>query len=177
MTPGAAEASLGDVINDLITQHNLLVARTNTCMLQSAALAISAGASPLVKNTAPILATVAGILIRKAIGNMPALAGTLATAKSAAWSFYINSAGTLSVSAKTTDASTHDAALALVPAPAAGLVLVGILVLDNATGSNFVGNTTALDAGSLTATYYSVCGDVLLASDAASKLVGTLASR
>ena len=41
--------------------------------------------------------------------------------------------------------------------------MVGFIVVTNATGSNFVGGTTALDTGSLTVTYYSPVGCLSLA--------------
>lgn len=165
-SPVAREAMLGDMLNDIITSHNALLsdaaalrALENTATLTKAGLAINAAASPLVKTTAPLAAVVAGAPVRKAAGTaMPALAGALATAKSALWAFYIDGLGNLTVSAKTADAATHDAAVALLPTPPAGVSMIGFVVVDNATGANFVGGTTALDAASLTVTYYDTIG-------------------
>ncbi|SMF93915.1 hypothetical protein SAMN02949497_1211 [Methylomagnum ishizawai] len=161
----ARDVQLGTLLNDIITQFNALRAdvaalrtRMNTASLASAGLAIKTSSSAVVKYTGTISAIVAGVPIRKTAGDMPALAGTLATAKSAAWAFYIDESGTLSVSAKTADKTTHDLALAALPANPDNKALVGFVVIDNATGSNFVGGTTALDTASLTVTYYNAIG-------------------
>lgn len=165
-TPAARDAKLGDLLAALIVNAN--AART----LNSAGLVIKAGSSALAKCGAAFAAVCNGVVVRKAANtDMAALAGTLATAKSAAWVFTIDSTGTLATMAKTADFATHDLAIAAVVPPAAGVATIGILVLDNATGSNFVGGTTALDVGSLTATYYNVTGDNLAA------LMGNLDSR
>lgn len=159
MGPAAADAKLGTLLAELIAKLDAAQKRGNTYVASNATLAIKAGGSTLVKATNAFCACINGTLVRKAAAtDMPALAGTLATAKSAAWVFYIDSTGALSVSTKTADAASHDAALALVPTTPVGLAQIGILVLDNATGSNFVGGTTALDTASLTATYYNTHG-------------------
>lgn len=169
MNPAAAEVGLGNIVNDLITQHNALLAASNSVVLQSAGLVIKAGGSAVVKAGSPVLAMVGGVPVRKAANtDMAALAGTLATAKSALWAFYIDASGNLSVSTKTADANTHDAALALMPAVPAGKAQIGFVVIDNATGSNFVGGTTALDTASLTVTYYHTVGPVIVGSAVAS---------
>lgn len=157
--PCASDAKLGNVLAELLALANDVRSRLMTCGMSSPALVIKTGGSTLVKASNAFLANVAGVIVRKpAATDMPALSGTLATAKSAAWAFYIDATGTLSVSTKTADAASHDAAVALLPQNAAGKALIGVLVLDNATGSNFVGGTTALDTASLTATYYNIHG-------------------
>lgn len=137
-----------------------LIQSFTTAVLTKAGLVIKTASSPVVKAANPILACINGVYIRKAASDMAALSGTLATAKSAAWAFYIDTNGTLSVSAKTADASTHDAALASLPLPPLDLAQIGIVVVDNATGANFVGGTTALDTASLTVTYYDTTGAI-----------------
>jgi hypothetical protein len=163
--PIARDIQLGTLLNDIITQFNFLRAdvaalrtRVNTGLLGAAGLAIKTAGSPTVKYANTIVALVNGVPISKAAGDLPALAGTLATAKSAAWAFYIDGAGALTVSAKTADVATHALALAAAVASPDNKALVGIVVVDNATGSNFVGGTTALDTASLTVTYYDVIG-------------------
>lgn len=164
--PLAKRVSLGDMLNNLINQVNYLTKRLNNRVLSNPGLVIKAGSSPIVKAGSAFLAEVGGVLIRKAANtDMSALAGTLATAKSAAWAFYINSSGTISTSTKTADAATHDAALALLTGTPDGYAQIGVIVIDNATGSNFVGGTTALDVANLTVTYYSANGPMSLASD------------
>jgi hypothetical protein len=182
--PAAFRAKLGDLLAALIVFANAVLAdvtalrtRVNTSMLTKAGLAIKTGGSAIVKYTSPIAALCNGVPVRKAAGDMAALVGTLATAKSAAWAFYIDAAGTLTTSAKTADADTHDAALALLVAPPDNKAMVGFIVVDNATGSGFVGGTTALDAASLTVTYYDTMGVAPFAAALTSVAVGDLGSR
>lgn len=177
IAPAAKEVGLGDILNDLITAQNAAIAQLGNACMTKAGLAIHGSASALAKSVNPIAALVAGVPIRKVASDMPALAGTLATAKSAAWAFYIDGTATLSTSAKTADAASHDAALKLLAAPPAGKALIGFLVIDNATGSNFVGGTTALDTGSLTVTYYDVMGPTVFASALTASTVTALTSR
>lgn len=149
--PAAGKAKLGDVLYDLLDEmRNRVIAAVS--------LAIKAGGSAIVANSRAICYMIDGVLYRKAASDMSALAGTLATAKSAAWAFYIDAAGTITTAAKTADAADSNAALALVAAPPSGKLIIGIVVIDNATGSNFVGGTTPLDTGSLTVSYFNVHG-------------------
>jgi len=182
--PASFRVKLGDLLVSLIAFANAVLAdvtglrtRVNTSMLTKAGLAIKAGGSAVVKYVSPIAALCNGAPVRKAPGDMPALVGTLATAKSAAWAFYIDAAGTLTASAKTADVDTHDAALALLVAPADNKAMVGFIVVDNATGSDFVGGTTPLDTGSLTVTYYDTMGVAPFAAALTASAVGDLASR
>lgn len=183
--PTARIIGFGTLLNDIITQFNALRAdvaalrsRQNSGVLSSAGLAIKAGGSPAVKAGSAFSVLVDGVPIRKAANtDMAALAGTLATAKSAAWAFYLDGAGALSASAKTADANTHDAALALLPAPPDNQALVGIIVIDNATGANFIGGTTALDTASLTVTYYNATGPTAFAADLTSADLAALNAR
>lgn len=133
--------------------------RLNSCTLSSAGLDIKAGSSAVVKAVSAFSALAGGTLVTKAANtDMAALVGTLATAKSAAWAFYVDAAGTLTTSAKTADAANAAAAIALLPAPPSDKAMIGFITVDNATGSNFVGGTTALDAASVTTTYYNTSG-------------------
>lgn len=151
MLPAAAHAKLGDLLAELISKHNI----GRNSMLTKAGLAIKAGGSAVVKAATAFAAVVDGVPLRKAANtDMAALAGTLATAKSALWAFYVDAAGTLTTSAKTADVDDHAAAMALLPVTPSGKAMIGFIIIDNATGSNFVGGTTALDTGSLTVTYY-----------------------
>lgn len=151
MAPAAKNASLGDLLAEVVSKMNV----QQSSMLTKAGLVIKAGSSAIVKAGSAFAAVVGGTPVRKAANtDMAALVGTLATAKSALWAFYIDAAGTLTTSAKTADADTHAAAMALLPVTPAGKAMIGFIIVDNATGSNFVGGTTALDAASLTVTYY-----------------------
>lgn len=133
--------------------------RLNSCTLSTAGLAIKAGSSPTVKAGTAFSVLAGGTLVTVAAStDMAALVGTLATAKSAAWAFYIDAAGTITASAKTADAATAAAAVALLPAPPSDKAMIGFITVGNATGSDFVGGTTALDAASVTTAYYNTPG-------------------
>lgn len=159
MSPAAADAKLGDTLADLISTGNDNRARLNSFTMSSPGLVIKNASSPTVKAGTAFVANILGALVRKAANtDMPAISGVLATARSAAWVFFIDATGILSVSAKTADALTHDAALALLSATPSGVAMVGILVVDNASGSTFTAGTTNLDAAGITATYYNTIG-------------------
>jgi hypothetical protein len=159
MAPATSHAQLGTLLVEMIAAHNALVNRANSVILTKAGLAIKAGASAIVKAVSAFAAVVSGTIVRKAANtDMAALVGTLATARSAAWAFYIDAAGTLTTSTKTADLTTHALAIAALPATPLNKALIGWIVVDNATGTNFVGGTTALDTGSLTVTYYDSAG-------------------
>jgi hypothetical protein len=166
MSPITDSVKLGDVIGDLVTN-------SNTSMITSAGLAIS-GTTTLAEAVNACVAMVNGTVVPiPAATNMSALVGTLPTANVAAWAFYINASGTISTGAMTTPAATAALAIAALaaqvnanqpvliggqsPAPSA---LIGFITVSNASGSNFVGGTTALNAASVTTTYYSVVGKV-----------------
>lgn len=162
ITPGAKQAALGTKLADLSVQFNLLradLARiylTNTYIISKATLAIKAAEGTVPKSTSAIRVLVSGVFQAKAANtDMSVIAGTLATAKSALWAFYIDSAGTITTSTKTADAATPAAALLLKPAVPDNKVELGYIIVANASGSNFTGGTTALDATGVTTTYYS----------------------
>lgn len=159
LNPAAWKAMLGDLIYGLVASFN----GTRNHLLSSAGLAISAGASPLVRAANAFLVNINGTTIMKAAGNMPALVGTILGTGStdfAAWPFYIDKSGTLTTGAKTADSADAATALALIPQTPDHLALVGVLLVQNAISANgnFVGGTTALDAAGVTATYFSVTG-------------------
>ncbi len=159
--PIAATTKLGDVIAELVAGYNTLLAEVtalttalNTNVIIPATLAIKAGSSAVVKSTSAIVVKVDGTAVSKAANtDMSALVGTIASGSAAAWDFYINAAGTISTSAKTADAATAAAALALLPDVPSGKVRIGSVAVLS-TGATFVGGTTALDAGTAAATYY-----------------------
>ncbi len=160
MCATAKGAQLGTLLNTMIAQINALradVARLylqNAWLLTAPTLGIKAAESPTVKSGSAFSALVGGVKVTKAADtDMSAIAGTLATAKSALWAFYIDSSGTISTSTKTADAADAAAALALKPATPINKVELGYLIVSNATGSNFTGGTTALDLTGVTATY------------------------
>jgi hypothetical protein len=157
--PAAKRAGLGAKLRDLIDQFNALrqfvsdVHYTGGTVLTAALLAEEA-AHKLVETVDEFSALVEGKVIVKAAGtNMPTLAtGNLAAGKAAAYYFDMDSAGTITCT-KTADAATKAAAIALLPAVAVNTVRVGYIVVENGTESNFVGNTTDLNATDITVTY------------------------
>lgn len=128
-------------------------------LLTTPTLGIAGGAKKTATAGTAFWYMAGGAMRYKAAGDMSVLAGTIADAKSAAWTFYIDSAGTITTSAKTADAATAAAAALLaaaVPVPA-GLAVIGILIVST-SGATFIGDTTALDAGTATDVYYSFIG-------------------
>lgn len=166
MNSVAKRVGLGTVVAEIITKANAMLAdltairrRVNVSVICPATLAIKAGGSAVVKSTTAIVVSIAGAIVYKAAStDMSAIAGTLATAKSAGWAFYIGADGTITTSAKTADQDTVAAAIAALPATPNDKVLLGFLVVSNATGSDFVGGNTALDAASVTSAYFSAVG-------------------
>lgn len=162
-TPGLNRVKLGDVMSQMITEHNALVAKFNALVestylkdavvVTAPALTIKAGGSAVVKSEDAFSALCGGVLVSKdADQDMAALSGDVANAKSAVYSFYIDSDGTLT-SDKGDDADTEEAAVAALPATPANKALLGYVIVTNASGSTFTGDTTALDAADITATY------------------------
>lgn len=150
MAPAAKFAKLGDVVDDLITAVNSLCFGVIT----AATLVIKAGSSAVVKSSSAITVNVNSITVTKAANtDMAALVGTLATLKFAAWAFYVDTAGTMTTSAKTADSTSAAAAIALLPAVPSGKLQVGYIVVENGTAADFVGGTTPLDTALLVATY------------------------
>lgn len=159
--PALSKAKLGDVIADLTSQFNTLRSEVdalstalNTSIIIPATLVIKAGSSAVVKSSALFVAKVDGTAVSKAANtDMSALVGTIADGSAAAWDFYIDDAGLITTSAKTADAATAAAALLLLPTVPAGKVRIGSVSVATAAAT-FIGGTTALDAGTATATYY-----------------------
>lgn len=162
---GLGKAILADLtalrakIAALVVDVTAIRARQNLAMLSPAGLAIGGGSKYTAQAVKPCTALVAGTLVfLPAATAMSALVGTLATAKFALWAFYVNASGTITTSAKTADAASAAAAFALMPAVPANLVQIGFIIVGNATGGNFVGGSTALDAASVTTIYVDTVG-------------------
>lgn len=153
-SPAAARVRLGDQLAALKADVAALASQNR--LLSSATLVIKAGGGTVPKASTAFAAIAAGVVqVKAADTDMSVIAGTLATAKAALWAFYIDSAGTITTSTKTADAANAAAALKLKPAVPANKVEIGYIIVANATGSNFVGGTTALDAANVTTTYVS----------------------
>lgn len=135
---------------DLLDILNVIM-RANNFVLNSGGLAIKGASSAVVKTGNAINAVIKGVLIAKAAGDMPALSGTVANGKKAAWIFTIKADGSLTTTASNLDAANlADIVLPQTPDDEA---LIGFVIVENGTGSNFVGGTTALDTSNLTVTY------------------------
>ena len=134
-----------------------IVARENH-LISAAGLTIASGKKTATAGNA-FAYLAGGVVGYKAAGDMSALVGTIADAKSAGWVFYIDSAGTITTSAKTADAASAAAAFALANAIAVptGKAVIGQLVVST-SGATFVGGTTDLDAGTATDLYLSFVG-------------------
>lgn len=160
--PATKQALLGTKLADLSAQFNLLradLARVylqNQFILTAPTLVIKATSGTVPKSSTAFSVLAAGLVQSKAADtDMSVIAGTLATAKAALWAFYIDSAGTITTSTKTADAADAAAALLLKPTIPANKVEIGYIIVANASGSNFTGGTTALDATNVTTTFVS----------------------
>lgn len=133
--------------------------RTSTQNLTSAALAIKAGGSAVVKAGAAFYACANGKLVTKAINtDMAALSGTVTNAKFNVYAFFIDSGGTLT-SAMGIEGATL-AAVKFPPLPEQKALIGFVLINPTGTG-DFVGGTTALDDATVTpgAVYVNITGD------------------
>ena len=148
----ALRATLAAVVADKAAQNSYLMA--------GPVPVIKAGSSALAKTGATLmLANVNGTLVSVAAStDLPAFVGSIATLKAAAWPFYIDSAGTVTIGTKTADAADAVTALKLIEATPTNKALLAIIVVLNGAGTTWVGGTTALDSASVTTTYYAPIG-------------------
>jgi len=144
----------------LVADATDLTAANRSKTLTAPTLTI-AGGKKTAETTGAFFAMAGGTIRYVAAGtDMSALVGTIADAKTAGWAFYIDSAGTITTSAKTADAADLAAAVALMIAVAvpANKALIGYLFVST-SGATFVGGTTDLDAGTATDVYFSFLGN------------------
>lgn len=132
-------------------------------LLANPTLAIKTGSSALAKYSAfSYLAN--GVFKTVAAADAPALSGAvLATAYTRVAILYITAWGTLAWDYSDDVANTADLDLNKIVTQKRSLrgtegVLVGYVIIKNATGSNFTPGTTALDTASLTVTYINAYG-------------------
>lgn len=126
--------------------------QSNLCdfLLATSTLAIGAVAPEKVLVTNSVDAFIDGKLVA-ITGAEVALSGTIATATSNVYVIYADSAGTLS-SAMGTAGATKD--LIVFPTTPDDSVVLGWVLVANASGVDFVGATTSLAAAGITDTYY-----------------------
>lgn len=128
---------------------NALADRLSSQSLATAGLVITATSGKKVPKVgaAAYYGIANGRLVTKAAAtDMPALSGTVTNAKFNVFCFYIDSAGTL-----TSAMGTEGATLAAVKFPQTpeGKAIVGFIVINPTGTGNFVGDTTALDDGTV----------------------------
>jgi len=130
-----------------------------TKMLSPAGLAIGPSAKLTAQAAKPFMALAGGTLVYKpAATEMSVLpASTTTQGKFGLWAFYIDSAGTITTSARTAEADTAVAAFALMPAVPASKAQIGAIIVTDAD-SVFVAGTDALDAQGVTTIYIDTVG-------------------
>jgi hypothetical protein len=144
MTQWLAGVRDGTTQNYLRSLFTPLFDRQTSHMLNSAALAIKAGGSAIVKSGASDAYALATGVVRKitAATDMPALVGTVANATFNVFCFFIDSGGTV-----TSQMGTAGATLAAMKFPQfpQGQALVGFIIVNPTGTGGFVGGTTPLD--------------------------------
>jgi hypothetical protein len=120
----------------------------DTRMLSSAGLVIKAGGGVLVKTGGTACQAICAGVLRSigAATDMAAFSGTVTNAKFNVYCFFIDSAGVLT-SAMGTEGATL-AAVIFPPMPA-NKACIGFTIINPTGTGNFVGNTTALDDGTV----------------------------
>jgi len=147
-------------VPDRFTSYSLSKALSElykTQVLSSAGLAIKAGSSAIVKQGSAYAVVVNGVLVAIAANtDTAALTGAnVATATSNIYLLAIDATGTTTWYPGVAGATVGAIALPTIPF---NVAVVGGILVQNATGSNFVPGTTALDTGSLTVTYLNNVG-------------------
>lgn len=128
---------------------NPVADRYSTQSVRTAGLVITATSGKKVPKigAADYYAVVQGVIVLKAAGtDMPALSGNVTNAKFNVYCFFIDSAGTMT-SARGTEGATL-AAVKWPPFPA-GKALIGFIIINPTGTGDFVGDTTALDDGTV----------------------------
>lgn len=128
-----------------------------THAMSSAGLAIKAGGSAIVKNGSAFVAVVSGNLVYVAANtDTTALSGAVVTtAFKNIFLLTIDAAGTTAWLPGNQATTVGAIGIPVVPNSVA---VVGSILVQNATGSDFTPGTTALDTGSLTVTYLNTVG-------------------
>ncbi len=124
--------------------------RLANLVFNSAGLAIKTGGSALAKSVNTITFVVDGVIAQKAAADMAALSGTtVADGSKNVYVFCVDASGTL-----TTLPGTQSTTIAGITWPTIvdGTTVIGFLLIST-SGATFVPGTTALDAGTVTATY------------------------
>lgn len=137
-------------MDELSALFDKLQRRTCNIVFNTAGLAIKTGSSALAKSVNTITYVIDGVLAQKAAADMAALSGTtVADGSKNVYVFTVDASGTLK-----TYAGTQATTIAGIvwPTIADGEAVIGFLLIST-SGATFVPGTTALDAGTVTATY------------------------
>ena len=139
------------LLNDLIAIQKGQMNKS----FQSIALAITGGGTTTASRGGAFKGIVEGQPVTSAgAGVMPVLVGTILNGFYNVYCFYVSKAGAFT-SLMGTAAATPD--LITWPTTPTGTTMCGFIVVQ-ANGANFVGGTTALDAGTANVVYYNVVG-------------------
>jgi len=162
------EASLVDAaavraeVVKLVTDAAAVTASMRNHIMSDPGLAIGGGAKTTAQAAKAIVAIANGTVVYKAAATaMPNLGGAATAAdKSTAYAFYIDSAGTLSVSDRLADVASAALAISGITALAvpANKAVIGYLIVTMSGGATFTPNTTALDAANTAVLYLSLIG-------------------
>lgn len=124
-----------------------------TRVLNAGGLAIKTTSSAVVKTVNTVFFLAGNKFKSLAAADMPALTGTIPTAYTSVYAFQVDSAGTTSVVKGNNVLTATGLSLSDLPVTDKTKAVIGLVVVANATGSDFTGGTTALDTASLTVSY------------------------
>lgn len=127
---------------ELATLFDKLQRSASNIVQSGATLAIKAGGSAIVKNTATVYYYIDSALYKLAASDMAALVGTVTNAKFNVFVFTVNASGTLATYMGTEASALSGIVFPTVPN---GEVSLGYIIVNPTGTGNFVGGTTALD--------------------------------
>lgn len=149
---------VADKLTAWLIERSVLFPLQNRC-INPGGLVIKAGGSAIAKTVTNQLFSFNRAIVKLAAGDCAAIpaAPVIPTANAAVCVFTLDSGGNKAALLGNPAATL---ALAVPPPIPAGQVPYGMLSIENATGGNFTGGTTALDTGSLTVTFADVVGQI-----------------
>lgn len=176
----ADHATFKAVVDDIKTLVNDIRAKVLGDYLDTAT-GMGIGSTPQnVANTAFEFHVNGKEYTKAAVAAGTALSGDdLPTAKTGAWALDIGVNGTVDITPATDNATGYASsvlALAAIPAVATDHVRMGTVAVANATGTDFVPGTTALDAANITDTYADGTAGLQVGSAVATSSPATLSA-
>lgn len=156
---GMYQADLYTYLSNTKTAVNNLIDRARSQTLNSAGLRTEPSGSTTAEAANAFYAIANGVVVTKTAGtDMAALPlGTVTASKENLYFFFISQGGTLTCLAGTSATTLADVGI---PTPTANAAMIGILRVQVAAGGTFTASSTALDAGSITASYINTTGMV-----------------